>query len=66
MEGAALTSLLLLTLLRLLACTTHDHLPVSDTSHSGLGPPTLIINQEKNSQANMMGTFSQLRYSPHR
>lgn len=33
-------------LLNLLSCTVEDQLPRDVTTYSGLGPPTLIINQE--------------------
>lgn len=33
-------------LLNYLSGTYQDHLSVSGTTHSGLGPPTLIISQE--------------------
>ena len=38
-------------LLSLLSYITQDHLPRDGTAHSGLSPPTPIINQEKGSPA---------------
>jgi hypothetical protein len=32
--------------LSLLSYTTQDHSPRSDTTHSGLGPPASVLNQE--------------------
>jgi hypothetical protein len=46
--------------------TTHDPLPESDVTHSRLGPPTSIINQEKVPQtclqASLLEAYSQLRF----
>ena len=49
----------------MLSYTIQDHLTSSATSHTELGPPTLIINQENAPQsclqANLMEAVSQLQ-----
>jgi hypothetical protein len=46
-------------LLSLLSYSTGDHQSRSGTSHSDLGPPTSIINQENSWKVNLVrGTFS--------
>lgn len=40
-----------------------DHQPKDSTAHSEQGPFTSIINQEDEQQINLVGMFSQLRFS---
>jgi hypothetical protein len=52
-------------LLSLFSYTTQDYLPRGGTTHSGLGPPTSIINQDSVPhicpQASPIETVSQMR-----
>lgn len=53
-------------LLSLPSCTNQAHPPKEGTSHSALGPPTLISNQQNSSQtcsqASLMGATLQMRF----
>jgi hypothetical protein len=48
-------------LLSLLSYTAQDDQPRDDTDHSELDSLTLTISQENSPQANLVGTFSQLK-----
>jgi hypothetical protein len=54
-------------LIRLLFCITSLYLPRSSTIHSGLHPPTSIINQKKNCpdglEANLLEAILQIVFS---
>lgn len=48
-------------MLNLLLYTTQDHLCIGGIAHNVLGPHLSIINKEKATRGNQMGTFSQLK-----